>query len=137
MSPGFIQRVISLTGYNWVILSQKPRKERPLRSSLIPSEVHQHFQHNKDILSKLLSTLSKVPLSPHRVSPPSMVARVLFSLQNLPFAKFIPQRSHLLLPVFLQLLPPAEAKAYPSISAQDMTSQHPSRIYFPRQKTHT
>ena len=39
-SPGFIQRVISLTGYNWVILSQKPRKERPRRSLLTPSEVY-------------------------------------------------------------------------------------------------
>ena len=39
-SPGFIQRVISLPGYNWVILSQKPRKERPRRSLLIPSEVY-------------------------------------------------------------------------------------------------
>ena len=39
-SLGFIQRVISLPGYNWVILSQKPRKERPRRSLLIPSEVY-------------------------------------------------------------------------------------------------
>ena len=54
-SPGFIQRVISLPGYNWVILSQKPRKERPRRSLLIPSEVYQHFQHNKGIPSKLPS----------------------------------------------------------------------------------
>ena len=39
-SPGFIQRVISLPGYNWVILSQKPQKERPRQSLLIPSEVY-------------------------------------------------------------------------------------------------
>ena len=55
-SSGFIQRVISLPGYNWVILSQKPRKERPRQSLLIPSKVYQHFQHNKGIPNKLLST---------------------------------------------------------------------------------
>ena len=110
-SSGFIQRVISLTGYNWVILSQKPWKERPRRNSLTPSEVYQHFQYNKDIPSKLPSTIQQKHPSPHRVSLPSMVARVFFSPQNLPFAKFIPQWSHLLLPVFLQLSSPAEAKS--------------------------
>ena len=51
-SPGFIQRVISVTGYNWVILSQKPRKERPRQNIFpTPSKVYQHFQHNKDIPS--------------------------------------------------------------------------------------
>ena len=75
-------------------------------------------------------------LSPHRVSLPSMVARVFFSPQNLPFAKFIPQRSHLLLPVFLQWSSPAEAKVYSSTSAQDVASWHPSRIHFPKTKTY-
>ena len=32
-------KVISLPGYNWVILSQKPRKDRPRWSLLIPSRV--------------------------------------------------------------------------------------------------
>ena len=46
-SPGFIQRVISLTGYNWVILSQKPRKEHRRQNLPIPSEVHSYFQYSK------------------------------------------------------------------------------------------
>ena len=33
-------KVISLPGYNWVILSQQPRKDRPRRSLLIPGEVY-------------------------------------------------------------------------------------------------
>ena len=71
-------------------------------------------------------------LSPHRVLLPSKVARVLCSPQSNAVARFIPQRSYLLLSVFLQLSSPA--KAYSSTSAQDTTSQHPSRIHFPRQK---
>ena len=39
-SPGFIQRVISLTEYNWVLPSQQPRKEPRRQSLLIPSEVY-------------------------------------------------------------------------------------------------
>ena len=38
--PWLYSRVISLPGYNWVILSQKPQKDRPRRSLLIPSEVY-------------------------------------------------------------------------------------------------
>ena len=86
--------------------------------------------------AKLPSTSQQVPLS-HRVLLPRKIVRVLFSPQSNPFAKFIPQRSHLLLPVFLQLSSPAEiTKHYSPTSAQDVTSRHPSRIYFPRQKTY-
>ena len=68
-----------------------------------------------------------------------------------PFAKFIPQRSHLPLPVFLQSSSPTESssptgilaiiipngneESHSSTSAQDLSSRHPSRIYFPRRNT--
>ena len=58
-------------------------------------------------------------LSPHRVLLPSKIVRILFSPQSNPLAKFIPQRSYLLLPVFLQLSSPAEAKIYSPTSAQE------------------
>ena len=134
-SLGFIQRVISLPGYNWVILSQKPWKDHRRRSLLIPSKVYQCFQHNKGIPSKLLSTTQQSTSLPTRVLLPSKIARVLFSPQSNPFAKFIPQRSYLLLPVFLQ--PSSLAEITSSIlqtSAQELISRHPSRIYFPRRK---
>ena len=38
--PRLYSKVISLPGYNWVILSQKPRKDRSRQSLLIPSEVY-------------------------------------------------------------------------------------------------
>ena len=60
--------------------------------------------------------------SSHRVLLPSKITRVFVSPQNLPFAKFIPQWSHLLLPVFLQLSSPVEAKSIP---------QHQPRIRLP------
>ena len=66
-SPGFIQRVISLPGYNWVILSQKPRKERPRRSLLTPAKSI-NTSNNKGIPNKLLSTLSKASLFPQSIA---------------------------------------------------------------------
>ena len=126
VSRTFYLKVISPPGYNWVILSQLPQKDCPRRSSSDPqrssssNKTYQwysqrsHHQH-----------LSKVPLFPHRVHSPQ---------SNL-FAKFSPQRSHLLLPVFLQPSSPAETtKLYSSIAAQELISRHLSRIYFPRRK---
>ena len=112
-SPGFIQRVSSLPGYNWVILSQKPRKGRRQRSSFlspaksinasnttsIPGEVYQHFQHDKGIPSKLLSTFQQSISLPTEYCFPARSLEYFPFRRAIPFAKFIPQRSHLLLPV--------------------------------------
>ena len=61
-SSGFIQRVIYLTRYNWIILSQKPRKERPRRNLLTPAKSI-NTSNSKRILSKLpLSTQQSISL---------------------------------------------------------------------------
>ena len=84
--------------------------------------------------SKLLSTTQQSISLPTEYCFPARPLEYLFSPQSNPFAKFIPQRSHLLLPVFLQLSSPAEAiNQYFNISP-GVTSRHPSRIYFPRRK---
>ena len=121
-SPGFIQRVISLPGYNWVILSQKPRKGRRQHSSFLSPAKSINTSNTTRVSPASYYQHSAKYLSPHRVLLPSKIIRVLFSPQSNPFAKFIPQRSHLLLPVFLQLSSPAEAKSI---------LQHQPRIRLP------
>ena len=121
-SPGFIQRVISLTGYNWVILSQKPRKKRPRHSLLIPSEVYQHFRYSKDIPSKLLSITQQSISIPTEYRSPAWSLEYISPRRVIPFTKSIPSRSYLLLSVFLQISSQAEAKS---------TLQHQPRIRLP------
>ena len=72
----------------------------------------------------------------HRVLLPSMVARVYF----LPAESSIRQvysPIELSSPTgILATIIPSGGKTYSSTSAQDMTSRHPSRIYFPKTKTY-
>ena len=63
--------------------------------------------------------LSKASLSPTEYCFPARSLEYFSPRRVIPFAKIIPQRSHLLLPVFLQSSSPAEVKAYSSTSAQE------------------
>ena len=76
----------------------------------------------KDLFSSAIQQISKSISLPTEYHFPAWSLEYLFSPQNPPFAKFIPQRSHLLLPVFLQLSSPAEAKSI---------LQHQPRIRLP------
>ena len=75
VSRTFYSKVISPPGYNWVILSQLPRKDRPWRSLPVPSGVHPIFQQRSTMVSpaELSSNLSEVPLFPHRVTPRKVI----------------------------------------------------------------
>ena len=134
-SPGFIQKVISspelITGLS---SSNCHRKIVPGEVLPIPSKIHQIFQQSSTMVSPAeLSSISAKYLSSHIVLFPSKIARIISPRRVI--SKFIPQRSHLLLPVFLQSVSPVEMKnATLQHQVQDLTSRHPSRIYFPRQK---
>ena len=110
-SPGFSQRLfphqditgLSSANYHGKIVPAKSSYPQRSSSNLLT-------ELNNGIPSGVIINLSKVPLCPHRVHSPQ---------SNL-FAKFIPQWSHLLLPVFLQPSPPVETKS--------STLQHQPRI---------
>ena len=104
----------------WKLIPRRTRTRLPdLFKELFPYQditgLSSAKSHGKVVVNTVLSYPQQVIinnsakyLSPHRVLLPSKITRVLFSPQNNPFAKFIPQRSHLLIPVFLQLSSPAE-----------------------------
>ena len=104
--PDHIQRLFPTRAYNRVILSKLQRKDRPRRSSSYPQRSSSNPPTGliNGIPSGVIIHLRKVPLFPHRVHSPQ---------SNLS-AKFIPQRSHRLLPVFLQSSPAETKKLYSS-----------------------
>ena len=84
VSPVLFKGYFSIRAYNWVILSQLPRKDRPRGSLPIPSEVHQTFQHNSTMVSptEFSFNISAKYLSSHRVLSSSKIARVIFPPQS-------------------------------------------------------
>ena len=99
----------------------------------IPSGVHSYFQYSK--VSSASHTQQNQPKHPPTgYCFSAWSPEYLFSPQNPSFAKFIPQRSYLLLPVYLQLSSPAEAKLFFQHQPRMRLPGTRQGFIFPRQK---